>query len=124
MRDEKEGRSKQGQTNTQGKSNTAHPRQSLFLRKMSCLGWDSNPHVHVHVHTCILVIKVLWFPCVDSQQSELPTSDPVTSDPVTSDPATSTTTAPTTVSVYIAKYSYVPADMSPNPNHDQVHTVV
>ena len=24
-------------------SNTAHPRQSLFLRKMSCFGWDSNP---------------------------------------------------------------------------------
>ena len=25
------------------KSNTAHPRQSLFQRKMSCLRWDSNP---------------------------------------------------------------------------------
>ena len=24
-------------------SNTAHRRQSLFLRKMSCLRWDSNP---------------------------------------------------------------------------------
>ena len=24
-------------------SNTAHPRQSLFLEKMSCLRWDSNP---------------------------------------------------------------------------------
>ena len=24
-------------------SNTAHPRQSLYKRKMSCLGWDSNP---------------------------------------------------------------------------------
>ena len=49
MRDEKEERSKQGQTNKQGKA-TAHPRQSLFLEKMSCLGWDSNPrHSHVHV---------------------------------------------------------------------------
>ena len=50
MRDEEEERSKQGQTNKankQGKqtrqSNTAHPWQSLFQRKMSCLGWDSNP---------------------------------------------------------------------------------
>ena len=42
MRDEKEERCKQGQTNNR-QSNTAHPRQSLFLRKMSCLGWDSNP---------------------------------------------------------------------------------
>ena len=76
MRRKKE-RSKQGQTNKQGKatqhtqgshfpiknelpqvglepttlytnkqtrqSNTAHPRQSLFLEKMSCLRWDSNP---------------------------------------------------------------------------------
>ena len=32
MRDEKEERKKQ-----------ATPRQSLFLRKMSCVGWDSNP---------------------------------------------------------------------------------
>ena len=31
----KEKRSKQG--------NTEHPRQSLSLRKMNCLGWDSNP---------------------------------------------------------------------------------
>ena len=28
---------------TTRQSNTAHPRQSLLLRKMSCLGWDSNP---------------------------------------------------------------------------------
>ena len=42
MRDEKEGRKKQAKSNKQ-QSNTAHPRQSLFLRKMSCLGWDSNP---------------------------------------------------------------------------------
>ena len=28
---------------TTRQSNTAYPRQSLFQRKMSCLGWDSNP---------------------------------------------------------------------------------
>ena len=44
MRDEKEERKKQAGLNKQTRqSNTAHPRQSLFLRKMSCLGWDSNP---------------------------------------------------------------------------------
>ena len=43
MRDEKEGRKKQARSNKQTRqSNTAHPRQSLFLRKMSCLGWDSK----------------------------------------------------------------------------------
>ena len=42
MRDEKEEIKKQARSNKQT-SNTAHPRQSLFLRKMSCLGWDSNP---------------------------------------------------------------------------------
>ena len=41
MRDE---RKKQARSNKQTRqSNTAHPRQSLFLEKMSCLGWDSNP---------------------------------------------------------------------------------
>ena len=44
MRDEKEERKKQARSNKQTRqSNTAHPRQSLFLEKMSCLGWDSNP---------------------------------------------------------------------------------
>ena len=44
MRDEKEERKKQARSNKQTRqSNTAHPRQSRFLRKMSCLGWDSNP---------------------------------------------------------------------------------
>ena len=39
MRDEKEERKKQARSNKQTRqSNTAHPRQSLFLRKMSCLG--------------------------------------------------------------------------------------
>ena len=43
MRDEKEER-KQARSNKQTRqSNTAHPRQSLFLEKMNCLGWDSNP---------------------------------------------------------------------------------
>ena len=42
MRDEKEERMKQARSNKQTRqSNTAHPRQSLFLRKMSCLRWDS-----------------------------------------------------------------------------------
>ena len=44
MRDEKEERKKQARSNKQTRQgNTAHPRQSLSLRKMSCLGWDSNP---------------------------------------------------------------------------------
>ena len=44
MRDEKEERKKQARSNKQTRqSNTAHPRQSLFLEKISCLGWDSNP---------------------------------------------------------------------------------
>ena len=38
MRDEKEERKKQARSNKQTRqSNTAHPRQSLFLEKMSCL---------------------------------------------------------------------------------------
>ena len=42
MRDEKEERKKHARSNKQTRqSNTAHPRQSLFLEKMSCLGWDS-----------------------------------------------------------------------------------
>ena len=46
MRDErrkKEAISKKQARSNKQQSNTAHPRQSLFLRKMSCLGWDSNP---------------------------------------------------------------------------------
>ena len=43
MRDE-EGRKKEVSKikQTTRQSNTANPRQSLFLRKMNCLGWDSN----------------------------------------------------------------------------------
>ena len=44
MRDEKEGRKKQARSNKQqGKATQPHPRQSLFLRKISCLRWDSEP---------------------------------------------------------------------------------
>ena len=41
----REGRKKEASKvkQTTRQSNTAHPRQSLFLRKMSCLGWDLNP---------------------------------------------------------------------------------
>ena len=40
-RDGKEETKKQARSNKQTRqSNTAHPRQSLFLEKMSCLGWD------------------------------------------------------------------------------------
>ena len=72
MRDErrKEGRkeeaSKVKQTTKQ--SNTAHPRQSLFLRKMSCLRWDSNPrhsthviHVHVYMNTSTIFIHYILY---------------------------------------------------------------
>ena len=65
MRDEKEGRMKQARSNKQTRqSNTAHPRQSLFLRKMSCLRWDSctlysitrqvsEPQFPHQLYTCI-----------------------------------------------------------------------
>ena len=41
-RDEKEGRKKQGQTNNKAKQHST-PKAVTFPRKMSCLGWDSNP---------------------------------------------------------------------------------
>ena len=44
MRDEKEGRKKQARSNKQQGKATQHTQGSHFpLRKMSCLGWDSNP---------------------------------------------------------------------------------
>ena len=63
MRDA-EGRKKEASKaiQTTRQSNTAHPRQSLFQRKMSCLGWNYNRrhstletcsmymYIHVHVH--------------------------------------------------------------------------
>ena len=47
MRDE-EGRKKEASkvVQTTRQSTTVHPRQSLFLRKMSCLRWDSNNPRH------------------------------------------------------------------------------
>ena len=66
MRDEKEERKKQARSNKQTmQSNTAHPRQSLFLRKMSCFGWDSN---HMYMYTCALyslcMSHAISIPCV------------------------------------------------------------
>ena len=56
MRDEKEERKKQARSNKQTRQrNTAHPRQSLFIEKMSCLGWDSNPR-HSILQTCIYAL--------------------------------------------------------------------
>ena len=61
MRDEKEERKKQARSNKQTRqSNTAHPRQSLFLEKMSCLRWDSNPRHSIlqterSTNTCIYI---------------------------------------------------------------------
>ena len=53
MRDEKEERKKQARSNKQTRQrNTAHTRQSLFLEKMSCLGWDSNPRHSTRTCTC------------------------------------------------------------------------
>ena len=50
MRDE-DGRMKEAskvvQTTRQSNIHVAHPRQSLFLRKMSCLGCSIN-----QIHTC------------------------------------------------------------------------
>ena len=64
MRDEKEERKKQARSNKQTRqSNTAHPRQSLFLEKMSCLRWDSNPR-----HSILYTLY--------SRQSALPTELP------------------------------------------------
>ena len=64
MRDEKEEKKKQARSNKQTRqSNTAHPRQSLFLEKMSCLRWDSNPR-----HSILYTLY--------SRQSALPTELP------------------------------------------------
>ena len=63
MRDEKEA-SKVIQTTRQ--SNTAHPRQSLFLRKMSYLGWDSM-YMYVLVKA-LFQVGMHVFPCIDLTQ--------------------------------------------------------
>ena len=84
----KEEASKAEQTTRQ--SNTAHPRQSLFIRKMSSLGWDSEPStmytlypyiqymlystcytvpcsciqlIHVYGYTCIHVLYMYTWTC-------------------------------------------------------------
>ena len=61
MRDGKEGRKKKASKvkQTTRQSNTAHPRQSLLLRKMSCLGWDSNPR-HSTLYTLDTATKDLY----------------------------------------------------------------
>ena len=57
MRDA-EGRKKEASKvkQTTRQSNTTRPRQSLILRKMSFLGWNSNPRhsarAHVYTYTC------------------------------------------------------------------------
>ena len=67
MRDEKEGRKKQARSDKQTtrQSNTAHPRQSLFLRKISDSGGTRThgtlhsrqsalpAELHVHVHNAV-----------------------------------------------------------------------
>ena len=59
----REGRKKEASKvkQTTRQSNTAHPRQSLFLRKMCCLGWDLNPR-----HSILYTLH--------SRQSALPLS--------------------------------------------------
>ena len=55
MRDEKEGRKKQARSNKQTRqSNTAHPRHSLFLRKMSCLGYA---YLQLHINTTCIHVR-------------------------------------------------------------------
>ena len=53
MRDERRKKEASKVKQTTRQSNTAHPRQSLFLRKMSCLRWDSNPRHSTLVLSCI-----------------------------------------------------------------------
>ena len=67
MRDEKEGR-KEGRKKvkqTTRQSNTAHPRQSLFLRKMSCLRYI---HVYIHVHVHCLLYEHTIYTCYTLQR--------------------------------------------------------
>ena len=60
-----EGRKKEA---SKVKQTTRHPRQLLFLRKMNCLRWDSNPrhsthviHVHVYMYTSIIFIHYIHY---------------------------------------------------------------
>ena len=68
MRDEKEERKKQARSNKQTRqSNTAHPRQSLFLEKMSCLRWDMYTctlymyiHVYIYMYMYVYIIQCIY----------------------------------------------------------------
>ena len=69
MRDEKEERKKQARSNKQTRqSNTAHPRQSLFLEKMSCTcGFESHPRQLINPRRAARVtVVVLSFVLPDS----------------------------------------------------------
>ena len=57
---------------TTKQSNTAHPRQSFFQRKMSCLGWDSNPRHSTHVH---MLPTVYTYIGVEEMQQSLVSED-------------------------------------------------
>ena len=48
---------------TTRQSNTTHPRQSLFQRKMSCLGWDSNPR---HSRQSALLTELPHVVCINT----------------------------------------------------------
>ena len=72
MRDEKEGRKKQEKSNKQQGKATQHtyPRQSFFVRKMSCLGWDSNPrhstldmYMYIHYTSVSLAVFQVVYVC-------------------------------------------------------------
>ena len=68
MRDEKEERKKQVTSNKQTRqSNTAHPRQSLFLEKISCpymymymCTWVRVPPVAVRISDCLWCAVLLY----------------------------------------------------------------
>ena len=62
MTDEREGRKKEASKvkQTTRQSNTALPRQSLFLRKMSCLGWDSNPRCTIYVSHKAYIYRLMF----------------------------------------------------------------
>ena len=79
MRDEKEERKKQARSNKQTRqSNTAHPRQSLFLEKMSCPG-GTRTHDTLYSRQSTLPTELprqLSHDTLYSRQSTLPTELP------------------------------------------------
>ena len=76
MRDEREERKKQAKSNKQTRqSSTAHPRQSLFLLKMSCLRWDMymyTLYVHVHVYICTRIHCTYIHACTKVHVASVP----------------------------------------------------